>query len=542
MAVAGLMVAAAGCESSEGTPITGGGAPDAAPNVQATIAALAQEDALVTAPPTLVPPAAREAALRFAAALRTISQDWDRFHGEFDSWRLGLGSCDVSSVQVALRQFAGRFGDITETARALPRPAVVRQLADKLISAAEREEDALRLLRDTWRPGVIAATSAPAGAALGNASDSSENGQALTEADSQPVPVMFEAVAVARSAASALRKEVDDALVDREARAAPASQAQMELFSAQFQDLDSSWDEFHQAYDSFRTEEGRLTSAQVVVRLGLLVDRFRDIVSSIRTLPATEAAHEPAETLAQAAEEEYLALRRLRSTFQKDGEPTEQAPTETPEPPVEETEPVEGSGEPGPAGSEPSGETPAPDSGATFTVADPDLFNAFDAQLVSSEGARRRARQELADAQADVAEETRAMVQEFAGQHSSLARQWDDFHRDYDVWRRTEGGCDRSKAADTLGRFTVSFGEIATTVRGLPSATSLRPLGEILVQAAEREEQALRELRNAWRPYDVEVYRALDLERNTAGKLRRQVSVGTQELLERYGIPPADLD
>ena len=109
---------------------------------------------------------------------------------------------------------------------------------------------------------------------------------------------------------------------------------------------------------------------------------------------------------------------------------------------------------------------------------------------------------------------------------------------DYNEWRNSEGGCDRAKATRALAQLNVTFGEISNAVRDLPPATVLRPMAEILVEAAEREERALRDLRNTWRPNDPEVYQNLDRERSMAGKLRRQVTTGIQELLERYGISP----
>ena len=63
-------------------------------------------------------------------------------------------------------------------------------------------------------------------------------------------------------------------------------------------------------------------------------------------------------------------------------------------------------------------------------------------------------------------------------------------------------------------------------------------MGELLVEAADREERALRDLGNTWRPYDASVYETLDQERTTANKIRRQVTVGLQELFERFGISP----
>ena len=507
--VAGALLAAVACDSSEPTLTDGSGV--ATPDAQATIEALARRGQLGTATPTVVPAAALTAAKNFAQAHATTSEDWDQFHSQFDAWRQGLISCEASSVQVQLRGFAGDLSSITEAARALPRPTAVRNLADSLILAAEREEESLRLLRDNWTPNTVL---------MSESNDPSDNevfDDLSDQADSGSGEIVsiFEQVNLARSASSALRQEVVDALSDRETRTAPEAVEDVAAFAEAFEALDASWNAFHQGYDAFRSEEGQPSSTQNVSRLGQLVSEFTAIAVAVGTLPVTEATRQVAQTLVQASEDEELALRALRGTFQKDGGSGESSSEESFENSFDEF------------GSE---------GGAEFTAGDPSLFDAFDAQLVRSNGARRQARQELADVQQDISEDTQVVVAEFITQYGLLLRQWDDFHSAYDQWRRTEGGCDRAKAVDTLGRFAVSFGELASDVRGLPSATVLRPLGEILVEAAEREERALRELRDTWRPFDVEVFRPLERERNVAGKLRRQVAVGIQELLEQYGI------
>ena len=64
----------------------------------------------------------------------------------------------------------------------------------------------------------------------------------------------------------------------------------------------------------------------------------------------------------------------------------------------------------------------------------------------------------------------------------------------------------------------------------------MRPLGELLVEAIEREERALRELRNNWLPFDSDVYQGFDRERNAAGRLRRQVVAGLNSLISQYDL------
>jgi hypothetical protein len=238
-------------------------------------------------------------------------------------------------------------------------------------------------------------------------------------------------------------------------------------------------------------------------------------------LPANDVTEEVAEKLAKAAEEEELLLRKLRGLLPKGGASEAGAGVS-----------AEGEGE-----AQTTAEANAP-SGSSAASG----FDEFDALLVKTNSARRQAGLQLISVVEELSEETQAEVEGFTEKHNILARQWDEFHRDYDEWRRTEGGCDRSKAIDTLGQFSVAFAKIVGSVRGLPSASSLRPLGEILVEAAEREEGGLRGLRNSWRPFDISVFVRLDLERNTAGKLRRQVTIGVQDLLERYRISPEELE
>ena len=130
----------------------------------------------------------------------------------------------------------------------------------------------------------------------------------------------------------------------------------------------------------------------------------------------------------------------------------------------------------------------------------------------------------------------------FAIQYNLLAQKWDEFHSDYDEWRANEGGCDRSVAIASLGQFSLRFGELTSKVWALPNTAFLRPVGELFVEAAEREEETLRVLRNSWRPFDSEVYATLDRERSAVRKLRRQVVVGVQDLLSRYAIHIQELD
>ena len=63
------------------------------------------------------------------------------------------------------------------------------------------------------------------------------------------------------------------------------------------------------------------------------------------------------------------------------------------------------------------------------------------------------------------------------------------------------------------------------------------PLRELLVEAAELQEEGLKNLGNTWRPFDVEVYGAFEGQRTSAARLLRQVAVGLDALLVCHEIP-----
>lgn len=520
LAAVGSILLILACQSSSPTATPGTGGPGLTPEVAASRPDQTRTGGLGVPTATPVPAAAIEAALLFDGGHKAVDQDWGLFRTDFDTWRTGLISCDSSSVSVRLQQFAGEFAAITESARDLPRTSLVRTMADRLIFAAEGEEEALRALRDAWISGSSAARSA---ASQGTINDS-EDRNGLTASSGGPGNLSaFESVDIARSQASALQKEVADELSDRQDRVSSA--ADVLAFSEEFQEIASAWDEFHKDYDSFRAQEVTLTSVATVDRLSLLVDQFSDVVVSVRQLPAFESTRGTAQILADAAQGEETALRNLRDTFRFSVD-DHAGPGE---------EVASGATSEGEAAGDRTGESSLAALPGVFIAEDPGLFGAFASRMVTGNESRRLAQLELADVLNEVSSNRRIEVTGFAGKYRDLLVKWDSFHVDYNEWRNTEGGCDRAAAVSELGRFTLRFSDISSRVRGLPRATSLRPMGELLVEAARLEEQALKGLRNSWQPFDDGAFRALDRERSTADRLRRQVALGIQELLERYG-------
>ena len=473
----GVLLAAIACGSS--SPAATGSVSTPIPTLDIPATVSAKGPAVPVRIPTATPvsPDVQQIAEQFNTGYDAINQEWDQLHQDFDAWRQGLITCDPSAVQASLVRFSGSIAGTTETARSLSRHSSVRGLADQLILAAEQEEEALRLLRDTWKPDLGEEEPEP-------------------EASEQDESSVFEGVAVARSAASAIQKRVADQLSDLQQQTTLAAKDKVDDFDAAVQSASSDWDRFHRNYDSFRTVQGGLTSEEAADRLGDLVNEFTDIVLAIRDLPSTPSTDRAALLLANAVEDEDLALRMLRGAI--------------------------------PNGEEGNGEAPA--------TGEPTLFDFFDVEVVDANAARRQAGLELAAALESVSSDRRNAIEAFVTQYTALNEEWAAFHGDYDGWRSTEGGCNRTKAVQALGGFAIRASELSGDVRDLPRATFLRPLGELMVEAAEREEGAFKELRTSWRPFDPQVFQTLDRQRNTSGKLKRQVALGIQELLESYGI------
>ena len=484
----GVLLAAIACGSS--SPAATGSVSTPIPTLDIPATVSAKGPAVPVRIPTATPvsPEVQQIAQQFNTGYDAINQEWDQLHQDFDAWRQGLITCDPSAVQASLVRFSGSIAGTTETARSLSRHSSVRGLADQLILAAEQEEEALRLLRDTWKPDLGEEEPEPEATSNGFDSDS--------DASEQHESSVFEGVAVARSAASAIQKRVADQLSDLQQQTTLAAKNKVDDFDAAVQSASSDWDRFHRNYDSFRTVQGGLTSEEAADRLGDLVNEFTDVVLAIRDLPSTPSTDRAALLLANAVEDEDLALRMLRGAI--------------------------------PNGEEGNGEAPA--------TGEPTLFDFFDVEVVDANAARRQAGLELASALESVSSDRRNAIEAFVTQYTALNEEWAAFHGDYDGWRSTEGGCNRTKAVQALGGFAIRASELSGDVRDLPRATFLRPLGELMVEAAEREEGALKELRTSWRPFDPQVFQTLDRQRNTSGKLKRQVALGIQELLESYGI------
>ena len=437
-----------------------------------------------TSPPQSAKPLSTsdlEAIDEFAAQQQTVGQEWDRFHREFDQWRAGLTACHRSSVQEALKGFAVGFNAVTEQARDLPRTSVNPKLADMLIAAAEAEEAAFRQLRDRWQPNS---------------------------------PALFETVEQQRSKAAGAQKEVEDltaALQEELEKAAdPEELRAIEEFSAAFDRIRDDWEKFHDDYTDLLLEAASLDDTAALARLEQLILRFGALFRAVSRLPTADAAGDVTETLEAAAEAELTALKGVRDALAEAIATAEAAA----------------------AAAEAAEETDTSGDDESDPAAGP-ILATMDAIMSGVEATLKELSREIEESLDRSAVADLEELREFIRDYKKLVAEWDAFHEGYNEWRRTEGGCDRSEVLQSLGQFDTRLGELGLQVRDLPQPGYLLPIYNLLVEAVEGEEGAVRALRNSWQPFAVDAFIAVERERDNGNRLRREANSALEELRNR---------
>ena len=517
-----LMVFLLACQQSGGTPTPEPASPRP-PAAQAARPLTAAE---------------REAVVDFAEQYEALEQEWAELRADFDGWRSGLAECHPSAAQEELTAFTTYFKEITEAARSLPRTASTRELADLIIPAVEAEEAAFRTLRDRWLPGNTS---------------------------------LFESVEQRRTEASNAQKATEDrALELREQFEAGATEDDVQeakAFSGAFDELEDAWRDYHDEYRQLRNKESRLDVEQVILSYEALAASYADIAESVANLKGSDILRGLIETLDDAADDESDALNALiealaagiadpappPDSYAASGHetpalviaPAIAAPSNGqdsgPTPPSEGDDGQDADAGTGQgtamAGSEQQAVAPPIQPPAASSQGNGNGRSIFHVELDSAYGASAAALQQVSDGIEDIIEDRSAEhlsgVLDFNAAYQRLLERWQSFHREYDSWRESDGGCDRVSTLDALDGFTQRAAALAAKVRGLPRHGYLLPVYTLLAEAAEQEEGAMRALYNAWRPFATDAFSAVERERSGADRLRQQAMTGLQELSNR---------
>ena len=435
--------------------------------------------------PTALPAEALAAVDEFASQGAMLDEEWGQIREEFDEWGAGLTACLPSSMHQALNGFAIEFNGVTERARNLTRNQTTGELADIVIAAAEEEEAAYRQLRDRWQPNNVA---------------------------------LFEAVETQRTAAAQAHSQAEDRAIELKGTFEDSPDAEtVDEFSLAFDKVKADWQDLHDEYTDLREDAESIEVQEVLDGLDEIIKKLNTVIDTLDALPHLAGTENAVDELLSAAKAERKELRTA-------------AKPKTTKPATPATA-SKASAEDGENGD--SEKSAAKEEEVEETLELPD-FTKADASVEESETALKQAARTLRSiADVDV-EESLGELATFNSEHRRLRSAWDDFHDDYNAWRENEGGCDRADVISELDQFSLRMSSLASDVRALPQTGFLLPMYTLVVDAAEREDTAMRTLRYTWEPFTVDAFKGLHEQRIVTDGLRRETAIGLEELRSRF--------
>lgn len=225
-------------------------------------------EAMATRAPALPPPPLAD----FNEQRQSIDEAWNLVHDDFDQWRDDLTTCHPTTMTEALSGFAIEFNSVTEAARGLTRTKTTGEFADKLITAAEKEETAFRQLRDRWQPGNVS---------------------------------LFENVEMQRNlAAQAQREARDQSLALRAQLEEATDPADIEEFQGALEGVESGIEEVHSGYKKLRDDAEDMEASEVNSELKDLTEALESIAANIDDLPSLKGSREAVRALEKAVKAE----------------------------------------------------------------------------------------------------------------------------------------------------------------------------------------------------------------------------------------------
>ncbi len=482
-----------------------------------SVTLLACGDDAVATPPPAVPatPAVeapraltaseREVIDQFSEDIQEIQTARDELYQGFDAWRAGLSECHPSSARETFQGFTASMIGITQQTTKLPRTASTKELADLLIPAAEAEEAAFRQLRDRWQPGNVSL---------------------LEEAELRG----NEAVRAQKSAEDRsleLQEEFEEGATEDEVE-------EMEEFSEVFDDLADAWEDYHDSYLDLLKAESRLKVGERIAQYELLIQQLEGIVSlaSELTVPiGNEDIEEIVEELQELLEDELAALSRMTESLVEIAMPptADSASTAAASRAVTPTPPPapQAAGGEAPADAAPTAEAPV--KPIKLLPPDEDLAETYAASVKGLEEIALQIEETIDDKSAEYL----ADVKDFNAEYRGLVREWDSFHRGFNAWRESDGDCNRPAVLGVLDEYSKDASALGRQVRDLPQSGFLLPIYTLLTEAAERDEAAMRTVYSSWRPFAVDVFKAVDEERVASDRLWLRAGIALQELRDR---------
>ena len=440
--------------------------------------------------PTALPAEALAAVDEFASQRAALEEEWGQIREEFDEWSAELTACLPSSMRQALNGFAIEFNGVTEQARNLTRTQTTGDLADILIAAAEEEEAAYRQLRDRWQPNNVA---------------------------------LFEAVETQRTEAAQAHAQAADRAIELRGTFEDSPDAEtVAEFSLAFDKVKDDWQGLHDGYTELREEAESIEVQEALDRLDELVKQLNAVIDALDELPHLAGTENTVDELVSAAKAERKELRTA-------AKPKTTKTTATKSSSKSTSGAGDEDGDDG--GDDKNSDTEKEEVEETLELPD---FAKADASVEESETALKQAARTLRSiADVDV-EKSLGELATFNSERRRLRSAWDDFHDTYNDWLESEGGCNRAAVISELDQFNLRMTTLSRDARALPQTGFLLPMYTLMVDAAEREETAMRTLRYTWQPFTVDAFKGLYEQRVVTDGLRRETAIGLEELRSRF--------
>ena len=425
-------------------------------------------EAMTTRAPAMEPPPLDD----FNEQLQSVVEAWDLVHQDFGRWRADLTMCHPTTMTKALSGFAIGFSAVTEDARDLTRTKTTGEFADKLITAAEKEETAFRQLRDRWQPGNVS---------------------------------LFEAVEEQRNLAAQAQREAKDMALDMRATLSEtADPEEIDKFTEAFESLEGDWEDVAKKYDDLTEDASDDDFDDVVKGLKDVNGEVEEIIAAVEELPSLKGGKDAVKALEKAAKATADALSDVIKEADESADEEE-----------DKDEDEDEAKEKAKAPKLPSFGKTNTSFKATGTAVEKVADVLDDLSLVDT-----------SDALADISV--------FELEYDRLLQTWDKFHSDYNAWRADDGGCDRLEVLESLTKFSSNVDAVGDGVRSLPKSGYLEPVHRLLTEAIEGEEEAFRSLRDTWQPFTLDALRAVDRARTVSDARRSDADIIILELDNRF--------
>lgn len=136
------------------------------------------------------------------------------------------------------------------------------------------------------------------------------------------------------------------------------------------------------------------------------------------------------------------------------------------------------------------------------------------------------------------AQGSQQVIDEFVRRQQKVDDTWHQIRDDFDRWNADLIACQPGAMHEALDEFAASFSVITEHARGLTRTQTTGGLVNILIAAAEEEEEAFRRLRDYWQPNDVVLFERVEEQRTQAAQARRKAEDRAIELREALGELP----